>query len=231
MSLSYAAFFASVVLIPLWLQTNMGYTAGWAGRAMAFQGILAVIMSPIVARIMVKADLRALVCFGVLTMGVIAFWRSHFASNMDFGQIALPNFVQGLAMPFFFIPTTALALSAVLPRETASAAGLMNFMRTTAGAFGTSITLTAWENATSVQHSDLAGVLNDPHGTLNGLTHMGMSAGAALAQLEYMVQDQATMAATNHMFLVIALVFIAGAMAVWIAPKPAPLLGGPPDAH
>ena len=59
MSLTFGAFFSSVVLLPLWLQTNMGYMAGWAGKSMAFQGVLAVTMSPIVARIMIKFDLRA----------------------------------------------------------------------------------------------------------------------------------------------------------------------------
>lgn len=228
MSLAFGAFFSSVVLIPLWLQTNMGYTAGWAGKAMAFQGVLAVILSPIVARIMVKLDLRAMVCFGVAVMGLISFWRSHFASNIDFIGVSLPNLIQGLAMPFFFIPTTALALGSVLPRETASAAGLMNFMRTTAGAFGTSITLTAWENATTAQHSDLVSVLHDPQGMVQSMKHAGLSAQGALEQLDNLVTDQATMAATNHIFLVVSLVFIAGAMAVWIAPKPAPMIGGPP---
>ncbi|MDR3511169.1 MAG: DHA2 family efflux MFS transporter permease subunit [Caulobacteraceae bacterium] len=228
MSLSFGAFFSSVVLIPLWLQTNMGYTAGWAGKAMAFQGILAVVMSPIVARFMGRFDLRALVSFGVLVMGGVALWRTGFASNMDFMGVSLPNLAQGFAMPFFFIPTTVLALGSVLPRETASAAGLMNFMRTTAGAFGTSITLTAWENATTSQHSDLVGVLHNPQGAIDTLTRMGMSAQGALEQLNTMVDGEATMAATDHIFLVIAMVFVAGATAVWIAPKPAPMAGGPP---
>ena len=113
---------------------------------MAFQGVLAVVFSPIVARIMTKVDLRALVCFGISLMAVIALWRTHFATNIDFYGVSITNLVQGMAMPFFFIPTTSLALSAVLPQETASAAGLMNFMRTTAGAFGT-VTLAVMSRA------------------------------------------------------------------------------------
>ena len=60
-------------------------------------------------------------------------------------------------MPFFFIPLMGLAMGSVLPRETASAAGLVNFMRTTAGAFGTSITTTAWENIATSHRTDLVG--------------------------------------------------------------------------
>ena len=229
MSLTYAAFFSSVVLVPLWLQTNMGYTAGWAGRAMAFQGVLAVVMSPIVARLMGRFDLRALVCFGVSIMAGVGLWRSTFDTSMDFMQVSLPNLVQGMAMPFFFIPTTALALTAVLPRETASGAGLMNFMRTTAGAFGTSISLTAWQNAEDVQRNDMAGSLHNPQGAIDALSHAGLSAGQALGQVDNMVEGQAVMGATNHIFLVVAIIFVLGAMAVWIAPKPAPLVGGPPS--
>jgi DHA2 family multidrug resistance protein len=150
---------------------------------------------------------------------------------MDFAAVSWPNLAQGFAMPFFFIPTTSLALTAVLPRETASAAGLMNFMRTTAGAFGTSITLTAWENATAAQHSDLAGVLHDPQGTMTLMSRMGMTASQALGTIDNMVQGEATMAATDHIFLVVVFVFIAGALAVWIAPKPAPMTGPPPSGH
>jgi DHA2 family multidrug resistance protein len=228
LSLAFGAFFSSVVLIPLWLQTNMGYTAGWAGRAMAVQGVLAVVFSPIVARIMLKLDLRAMVSFGVMTMAAVTLWRTHFMSSMDFASVMWPNLVQGLGMPFFFIPTTALALGSVLPQETASAAGLMNFLRTTAGAFGTSITLTAWENASSVQRNDLAGSLHDTQGALDSLTSHGMNLTQAVGQIDNLVQGQAVMAATDHIFLVIVMVFVVGAVAVWLAPKPAPMAGGLP---
>jgi DHA2 family multidrug resistance protein len=231
MSLTFGSFFSSVVLIPLWLQTNMGYTAGWAGRAMAFQGVLAVVFSPIVARIMTKVDLRALVCFGISLMAIIALWRTQFASNIDFYGVSITNLVQGMAMPFFFIPTTSLALSAVLPQETASAAGLMNFMRTTAGAFGTSITLTVWQNAAAVQHNDLSGVLNDGQRAIDNLTHAGFSLDQARAQLDFLVTDQATIAATDHIFLVVAFIFALGAMAVWLAPKATAMAGPAPGGH
>jgi MFS transporter, DHA2 family, multidrug resistance protein len=224
MSLTYAAFFSSVVLVPLWLQTNMGYTAGWAGRSMAFQGVLAVVMSPIVARIMGKIDLRALVCFGVSIMAGIALWRSSFTSDMSFMSVSWPNLAQGMAMPFFFIPTTTLALASVLPQETASAAGLMNFMRTTAGAFGTSISLTAWQNAAAVQRNDMVGSLHDPQGAADAMTAMGMTASQAIGQVSNLVDSQAVMAATNHIFQVVAVVFVLGALAVWIAPRPVALV-------
>jgi DHA2 family multidrug resistance protein len=220
MSLAFGAFFSSVVLIPLWLQTSMDYNATWAGRAMAFQGVLAVVMSPVVARLTTKIDSRALVCFGVGAMGLVSFWRTGFASNIDFWGVSLPQLAQGFAMPFFFIPLMGLAMGSVLPRETASAAGLVNFCRTTAGAFGTSITTTAWENIATTHRTDLVGILYRPQANMDVMTRAGMSAGQALAQVDQMVQSQAVMLATDHVFLITAFVFLAGATAVWIAPKP-----------
>jgi DHA2 family multidrug resistance protein len=177
-------------------------------------------MSPIVARLTTKFDSRLLVSFGVGVMGLVSFWRTGFASNIDFWGVSLPQLAQGFAMPFFFIPLMGLAMGSVLPRETASAAGLVNFMRTTAGAFGTSITTTAWENIATSHRTDLVGILHDPQQSMDVMTRAGMSASQALAQVDQLVQSQAVMLATDHVFLVTSLVFLAGASAVWIAPKP-----------
>jgi MFS transporter, DHA2 family, multidrug resistance protein len=220
MGLAFGAFFSTVVLIPLWLQTSMSYNATWAGRAMAFQGVLAVVMSPIVARLTTKFDSRLLVSFGVGVMGLVSLWRTGFASNIDFWGVSLPQLAQGFAMPFFFIPLMGLAMGSVQPAETASAAGLVNFVRTTSGAFGTSITTTAWENIATTHRTDLVGILNKPQAMMDTMTAGGMKSGQALGQVDAMVQSQAVMLATDHVFLITSLVFLAGATVVWIAPKP-----------
>jgi DHA2 family multidrug resistance protein len=220
MCVVFGTFFASVVLIPLWLQTNMGYTATWAGRVTAWQGLLAVVMSPVVARLTTRIDSRVLVTFGVLVMALVSFWRVGFATNAGYWDIALPHLLLGLAVPFFFIPLTGLALGSVNPPETASAAGLLNFTRTTAGAFAVSITTTAWENTATVHQTDLAGTLNDPAGALDALGRAGLGAGQAVRQLNNLVQSQAVMLATDHIFLISAMMFVFGAGIVWLAPKP-----------
>jgi DHA2 family multidrug resistance protein len=220
LSLTFGAFFASVVLIPLWLQTSMGYTATWAGYAGCLNGVLAVIMSPIVAKLIGKIDIRALVSFGVFWMAGVAMWRATFTTDVNFWAIALPQFVLGFAMPFFFIPTTSLSLSSVLPEETASAAGLQNFLRTTAAAFSTSIMTTAWDNTATAKRTLMAGALPDPQAALNALTARGLTLDQALRQLEGLVQTQAVMLSTNRMFEVTALVFAIAASIIWVAPKP-----------
>ena len=187
MCVVYGNFFASVVLVPLWLQTNMNYTATWAGRVTAWQGLLAVAMSPVVARLTTRVDSRVLVSFGVLVMAIVSLWRAGFASNVGYWGIAMPQLLLGFAVPFFFIPLTGLALGSVNPPETASAAGLMNFTRTTAGAFAVSITTTAWENAATVHHTDLAGNLHDPAGAIEALGRLGFASSQAVGQINNLV--------------------------------------------
>jgi len=217
-SITFGAFFSTVVLLPLWLQTNLGYTATWAGRATAWQGLFAVIMSPIVGRLSVKRDPRLLVCIGVLLLGVTTLWRSTFTTDTEFWRIVMPQLLQGFALPFFFIPLMMVALGAVTPRETTSAAGLLTFMRSTAAAFATSITTTNWENIATERRTDLAGALNGSQGILDTLMRAGSSAGQALRQLDAMVQTQSVMLATDRVFFVTAFVFVLAALAIWLAP-------------
>src|ERR1700722_6386252 len=219
-AITYGVFFASILLVPLWLQTNMGYTASWAGYTTALGGVMAVVMSPIVPRLMQRIDARALVSFGVASLAVIALWRSHFASNASYWTIAVTFLIQGISMPFFFIPTTQISLSAVLPQETASAAGLQNFLRTLSAAFCGALTTTMWDNAASRNHANMAGALNDPSGVQNTLTQLGMTSDQALNQIEGLTQGQAVMLATDQMFLIMTVAFAFAACMVWLAPKP-----------
>jgi MFS transporter, DHA2 family, multidrug resistance protein len=227
MTIAYGSFFSSIVLLPLWLQINLGYTATWAGRVTAFQGVFAVVMSPIVARLTATQDSRVLVTIGMLTFGLVTLWRSTFITSIDYWSLVWPQLGQGFAVPFFFIPLTGVALSSVLPRETASAAGLLTFMRSTAAAFATSITTTQWENIATARRVELAGALNGATDTMDAMRRTGMTSAQALRQLDSMVQSQSVMVATDKVFLVTACLFVVAALAVWIAPPPKrPALAG-----
>jgi DHA2 family multidrug resistance protein len=222
MALTFGTFFASVVLIPLWLQTSIGYTATWAGYASAMNGVFAVLVSPIVGRYVGKVDPRAFVSFGVCWLAGVAIWRSHFTTDVTFWNVALPFLFQGFAMPFYFVSITSITLSAVQPQETASAAGLSNFLRTASAAFATSIMTTAWENLSNAKRAQLSGRLNDAPGTVTALTDHGFTAAQAAGQIEHLLQVQATMLATNQIFQITSLLFILAGTLVWFAPRPKP---------
>ena len=218
--LTFGAFFASAVLIPLWLQTSLGYTATSAGYAASFNGVLAVLMSPVVARLVTRMDPRILITTGILGLGTVAFWRAQFTTEVTFTLVALTYLVQGFTLQFFFLPATRMALTSPPPEEVASAAGLATFIRTTGGAFATSIMTTGWEHTASEKRSELVAHLNDVPGAIDTLSAQGLTHAQATAQVERLVDMQATMLATDQIFLVATAVFMFAAAVVWFAPRP-----------
>ncbi|MBO9712730.1 MAG: DHA2 family efflux MFS transporter permease subunit [Sphingomonas sp.] len=229
LSFAFATFFSSAVIIPQWLQLNMGYTATDAGYATAFTGVAAVIMSPIVAKLSTKVDPRLLVCFGILWLGFTSLLRVHWNSQADFWSLAFPQMLQGFGMPFFFIPLTTLALASVDPREVASAAGVMSFLRTMAGAIGTSVSTTMWDDQSRIARSEIVARLNTD-GTADSLTAQGFSLDQVRAIVAQLVDKEASSLATSHVFLLSAFVFVAAAMIIWLTPRPRRAVG-PGAAH
>jgi DHA2 family multidrug resistance protein len=216
----FAAFFASAVLIPLWLQTSMGYTATVAGQASAMNGVLAVFMAPVVGRLAGKMDARVLISIGIGGMGCIALWRSFFTTDVTFWGVAITFLLQGTMIPFFFLSATMLTMTSVAPEETASAAGLSNFMRTCGAAFATSIMTTLWDNTTIAKRSELVGRLNDAPGALSTLTANGFTHEQATGQLDQLVQAQAVMLSTNEVLYLTTWAFVLAVAVVWLAPRP-----------
>jgi DHA2 family multidrug resistance protein len=222
MALTFAGMFSANVLIPLWLQTNQNYTASWAGIVTGFNGVLAIIAAPICAQLVTKVDPRRLVSAGVLWMAFIMFWRSNLTQGLSFHQLVWPQLFLGPAMPFFFIPVMSLAMATLAPSELAGGAGLLNFVRTTAGAFATSLTTTAWTNSATVARTAFADRLHDADGVVNQLQAGGLGHGQALSMLDSLVQSQAVMLSTNHVFLGISALMVVSVGAIWLAPKPTP---------
>lgn len=220
LALAFGAFFAINVLTPLWLQVYMGYTATIAGYSTAMMGVLAVFLAPLIANLASKMDPRPLVFAGVIWLGVWTLFRSHATMDMTFWQISLPMLFQGMGMPLFFVPLTALALGAVLPREIDSAAGLMNFLRTMSAAVATSMVNTGWERQTRYVHAELAGLTDQSGMAGRAMSLSGASDGQIRGTLDWLLQGQSVMVATNHLFMLIALLFAIAAGFIWLAPKP-----------
>ncbi|GAB3040531.1 DHA2 family efflux MFS transporter permease subunit [Acinetobacter apis] len=222
----FGAFFGSIVLIPQWLQTNMGYTATWAGYLTATMGIGSMTMSPIVAKLSTKMDQRILASFGLVILAGVTFMRAFWNNEADFMALAWPQILQGFGIPFFFIPLTNLALGSVLPSEVASAAGLMSFVRTMGGAIGASLAVTIWDDHASISRSEMVSRLH-PETTVDMLVSQGYSHQAALATISNLVNQQALTQSANHVFLVFSTIFILGALVIWLCPKPKKVAAGP----
>jgi len=220
MTFTFGAFFASIVLLPLWLQTNMGYTSTSSGYVLAFQAVFGVIMAPVAAILMTRVDPRALMSAGLIILSLAIFYRTGYASNVSFETMILPQLAMGFGIPLFFVPLMTLSMTAVKPHETAAASGLINFLRTIAGAIATAAVVSAWSSSATASRSNLVGTLRHSQDFLEKLGDKGMPLPQALGSLDRLVQDQSVMLATNHMFLVLGAVVGLTAIGIWLMPKP-----------
>jgi DHA2 family multidrug resistance protein len=220
MTLTFGAFFASIVLLPLWLQINMGYTATLSGYILAFQAILGIVVAPIAAGMMSRIDPRLMMSSGLAILAAVIFWRTGFATNIGFNQMILPQLAMGLGIPLFFVPLMTLSMAAVKPAETASASGIINFMRTMASAIATALVVSAWNSGIRESRVDVVGNLRHPQEVLAGIQGGGHSHAEAVRVLDGMVQQQSIMLATNHMSLVLSVVIAIAAVGIWLIPRP-----------
>jgi DHA2 family multidrug resistance protein len=221
LAFGFGTYFAAIVIIPQWLQGPMGYTASQAGYVTAFNGALALLASPFVARLSGKVDPRILVSFGMAWLGFVSFLRAiWWSSDSDFWLFVFPQLLQGLGVPFFMIPLTTIGLGAVNGAETASAAGVMSFCRTLAAAMGTSLATTAWENGTHAKRSELVDVLNQPQQVIDTAKTVGLSTEQGRGLLDQLVEMQSYALSTNHIFIVAGIIFLGAAAIIWMAPRP-----------
>ncbi|MDE3207619.1 MAG: DHA2 family efflux MFS transporter permease subunit [Pseudomonadota bacterium] len=222
-TLGYLAYFVSVVIFPLWLQTNMGYTASWAGLAAAPIGVLAVIMSPFVGRFLHHFDLRLMVTFAFAVFAGVSFWNSTFDSQVDFVHLIIPRIVMGAGMATFFIPLVTITLSGLKPEVIADASGLYNFLRILGGSFGTSISINMWSNRSILHHSRLVDAIGNNPATTSALARLhdlGIKGNTAIAFINQEVTNQSVMMATNDIFWISGWLFLILLGLIWFARPP-----------
>jgi len=231
LSIGYGLFFGNVVLLPLWLQQWMGYTATWAGMTMAPVGLLAIVLSPWVGKNVARLDPRMLTTVAFVGFALVLWMRSNFNTNATVWVILIPTLLQGAAMAFFFIPLQSIVFSGLTPEQMPSASGMSNFVRISAGAFGTSIFTTLWDSRASLHHAQLTEQLHRGNDAamqaLSRLNGAGLAPEQAQTLLNRLVDQQAyTMAATD-LFYLSSLLFLGLIVVVWFAQ---PRKGGPAAA-
>ncbi|HHR6080769.1 TPA: DHA2 family efflux MFS transporter permease subunit [Providencia alcalifaciens] len=224
-SLAYMAYFGAIVLLPQLLQEVYGYTATWAGLALAPIGLLPVLFSAPVAKLSDFLDIRWIVTFSFVFYAICFFWRAYtFEPGMDFTAVVWPQLVQGMAVACFFMPLTTLTLSGLPPEKLASASSLANFFRTLAGSIGTSITTTMWSDRESVHHSQLTEFITDYNPeSLNMYQEMaahGMTTEQTSGFIAQQITSQGLIIAANEIFWLCGWVFIALIVTVWFAKPP-----------
>ena len=227
MSVSYGLFFGNLVLLPLWLQQWMGYTAFHAGLALAPVGCFALLLTPFVGRRVAVWDPRWIATCSFSVFALVMAMRAGFTPQADFAHILVPTVVQGIAVATMFIPLTTLTLSGLPPARIPAAAGLSNFVRIVAGAMGTSIATTLWERRAALHHARLTEPLapGQPalESALASLRQAGLSLEQAQAQIVRQIDQQAYTRAADDIFLVSSGLFLALIGLVWLTRRPPPL--------
>ncbi|WP_288375071.1 DHA2 family efflux MFS transporter permease subunit [uncultured Pseudomonas sp.] len=227
----YAGFFGINLILPQWLQTQMGYTATWAGLAVAPIGLLPVIMSPFVGKYAHRFDLRLLAGIAFLAIGASCYMRAGFTSEVDFLHIALVQLFMGIGVALFFMPTLTILLSDLPPHQIADGSGLATFLRTLGGSFAASLTTWIWIRRADQHHAYLSEHISqyDP-ATRHTLEQLGGASPQSYAQLEQILNSQAYMMSTVDYFTLLTWVFGALILLVWLARPPFTAKAGPASA-
>ena len=228
-AVAYFAFTGVNIIFPLWLQTTLGYTATWAGLAMAPVGIVALVLAPVLGRNLGRINLRLAPTLAFIILGFCLFWFARQTDAASFGQLALPRFLMGFGLSLFFLPLNQIIMAGVSQAELASAAGLSNFVRTLSGSIATAACVFLWNERSEYHYARLVeNVTPDSTGWMDyqaRLAEQGITGDHALAVTAQVLNTQAGTLGANDVFYMIAFLFTALIPVVWLARPPFRTIG------
>jgi DHA2 family multidrug resistance protein len=231
-ALAYGAMFGAVVLVPLWLQNILGWTATLAGYNVAFAGLVSLPVAALTTKLMTKYDHRGIVMVGLLFCAASSLVRVFYNQDMTFEQLLWPQVLQGISFPLILIPLMDMSVSSLDLKDTAAGAGQFNFIRTLSGAIATAVVVAAWESSIHWNKAVLVDKVQHGAEMLTALQAGGFSQDKARSLLDLAVLQQAAQLGTNQTFLAVGVVLLITAAAVWLAPKPPRSANGkPPMGH
>jgi DHA2 family multidrug resistance protein len=220
-------FFGNNLLLPLWLQTQVGYIATWAGLVAAPSGAVAVLLTPVAARMLNKVDARWTATVSLVAFAASYFLRSQYSPDSSFGVFVVPLMVQGIAMSTFFVSMVTLTLNGVPQQQVPQATGLSNFTRITAGSFAASLATTIWDRSEALHQTRLSEAMaaRDPSFviSLEKLQGAGLTLQQAIGAVTQQVIHQAYFLAALDFFRVSAWLTVLMIPCVWLTRK---ALGG-----
>jgi DHA2 family multidrug resistance protein len=229
----------TTLLIPLFVQTLMGYPAERAGLVLMPGGLMIIALLPLVGRLLGRIDPRPMMVIGLCILATSMFYMTRFNLQLDFGNVMFARLVQGAGMAFLWVPINTVAYS-YLPREKNNAAsGLINLARNVGASMGISYVTTMLDRGAQFHQNHLAAYLypGNPalQARLQGMTAALKAAGSpqpmeqAYALLQYNVQRQASMLSYIDNFRILAIVSLCLIPLIFFIKKPRK--GGHISAH
>jgi DHA2 family multidrug resistance protein len=242
MSLLGVGLYGTTVLIPLILQTLLGYPAIRAGLAMAPRGLGSFIAMPVVGLIMTKFDPRKMLTLGLVVCGITLFQISRLNLNAGFWDFCWPQFYMGLSLGLIFVPLTTISMAPIRKENMGNATSLFNLVRNLGGSIGISAVSTMQtrfqQRNINQLGADVTPYSTMARGMMNSMQRMFMSGGSdavtathqARAAMFGMVEQQASMLAYNSIFLILAGLFVLMLPFILLMRRPQ-ARGGPMSAH
>jgi DHA2 family multidrug resistance protein len=132
--------YGSLVLLPIMLQTLLGYPSLQAGIAMAPRGLGSLIGMPMVGLLIGKIDARKMVAAGLVVGAVTLFWLGQLNLNAGYWDVFWPQFFQGLGLSALFVPLTTISMDPIPRERMGNATSLFNLMRNLGGSIGIAVT-------------------------------------------------------------------------------------------
>ncbi len=238
MFLGFFAFFGSIVLLPLYLQNLMGYTAFLAGLVLGPGGMATLFLMPVVGRLIGRLDSRYMVSFGVLINAYALFLMSRFNLEADFWAIIWPRVVQGIGISFFFVPLSTLTMSSIPKPQMGNGSAIFNLLRNLGGSFGVAFITTALSRRAQFHHHHLSEgfsifdfklqqAVPALQGFLQGRGVEGTTAQRGALEILYgQLQKQAAMLSFNDVFFLLFLFFLGLVPLIWVIRRGATVMTG-----
>jgi DHA2 family multidrug resistance protein len=212
--------YGSLMLLPIFLQTLLGYPALQAGLALSPRGIGSLVMMPIVGQLTNRYDPRKLIFIGVVVGSWTMFSLSHLNLNAGYWDIFRPQVIQGGAMAFLFIPLMAVSMQGIAREKMGNATSIYNLMRNIGGSFGIATMTTFLARRSQVHQNQMVSHISSfDHNTQmmwRGMTGWFLSHGSdsvaagrqALSAMYGMLQQQAMMLSFVEAFWVMGVIFL-----------------------
>ena len=212
--------YSSIMLIPLFLQTLMGYNATMAGMVLAPGGVATLVCMPFVGAVIQRYDGRKVVFLGLLIGACSMFIMQRFSLDAAYPDFVWPRVVLGVGLAMTFVPLTTVTLSTIAKEEMGNATGIFSLLRNIGGSVGIAISATLLSRYSQFYQTSLAAhvtpyspVVQSRIAMLKSATiGRGMDAVAAekdaIAIIYGTVRRQAAMLAYNRIFFVVGLAFL-----------------------
>ncbi|NTV28970.1 MAG: DHA2 family efflux MFS transporter permease subunit [Candidatus Omnitrophica bacterium] len=160
MFVTFFVLFATIVILPLFLQRLMGYNALWAGYVIAPGGLAVLVAMPIVGKLASRVSPKLLLIIGLLLNAYSTWYLTSLNLNIDFDFLLVSRIFMGVGMACVFINLTMLTLSSVPKEEMGNATGIYNLLRNLGGSFGVAFVTTILARRTQFHHSRLVEQMN-----------------------------------------------------------------------